>query len=70
VEKGRVYHFRIESRGQRLAWFIDNELFLEWNDPKPLRGPGHDGSGCPPGTPTNWFDNLVIRAHSGSGASS
>lgn len=56
----RRYHWTIERRGGRLTWAVDNEPMLEWDDPRPLTGPGHEYFAF-----NNWmvelgFDNLVI----------
>jgi len=36
----RWFHIRAERKGTHLAFYVDNELLLECNDPKPLDG-GH-----------------------------
>ena len=61
VEKGMVYHFKVERNdGKTVRWLIDDlELFV-LADPKPLAGPGHNHFGF-----NNWdtrvcFDNLVV----------
>jgi len=41
----RTYHWTIFRRGGHLAWFMDGELFMEWDDPAPLEGDGHDRFG-------------------------
>lgn len=61
VEPGKRYRFRIERRGRRVAWAIDGRPFLEYDDPQPLEGKGHEYFGF-----NNWesdvrFDNLVIE---------
>ena len=42
AEPGRTYHWTIFKRGGHLAWFMDGQLFLAWEDPAPLHGDGHD----------------------------
>lgn len=42
AEAGRTYHWTIFKRGGHLAWFMDGQLFLAWDDPTPLQGDGHD----------------------------
>jgi hypothetical protein len=42
AEPGRTYHWTLLKRGGHLAWFMDNRLFLAWDDPAPLHGEGHD----------------------------
>jgi len=60
VELGQHYHFKIERRGRDLGWILDGNPLLEFNDPDPLAGPGHEYFAF-----NNWealvhFDNLVI----------
>jgi hypothetical protein len=60
VELGRHYHFTIERRARVLRWLLDGAPMLEWDDPEPLAGPGHEYFAF-----NNWdarvhFDNLVI----------
>lgn len=60
VELGRRYHFVVERRDRVLRWLLDNEPMLEWDDPDPLWGGGHEHFAF-----NNWetlvhFDNLVI----------
>ncbi|MDP3277883.1 MAG: hypothetical protein Q8Q09_22050 [Deltaproteobacteria bacterium] len=60
VERGRHYHWEIERRGRTLRWSIDGQPMLEFNDPSPLAGMGHEYFAF-----NNWeselsFDNLVI----------
>lgn len=62
VEMGRRYHFAIERNGRLLRWSLDGQPMLEWDDPDPLAGPGHEYFAF-----NNWealvhFDNLVITA--------
>jgi len=57
---GRRYSFVIERRGRALRWFLDGELFLGFEDPSPLAGPGHEFFAF-----NNWesevlFDDLAI----------
>lgn len=42
VEPNRIYEFAIVRTDQRLRWFVDGELFLEYDDPEPLVGEGHE----------------------------
>ncbi len=60
VELGRTYHWRIERRGSLLRWFIDNQLFMELDDPFPLKGKGHDRFGFSSWEAQLYFDNLRI----------
>jgi hypothetical protein len=60
VERDRTYHFRIERRGAVLRWLIDGERFLEFDDPAPLVGSGHDRFGFSSWASDARFDNLRI----------
>lgn len=62
VQPDRKYSWRIRREGGKITWWIDGQHFLEYDDPKPLTGGGHQYFGF-----NNWeapvfFDNLVIRA--------
>lgn len=61
VQRGKTYRFRIERRGSLLSWFVDDELFLELDDPAPLHGKGHDRFGFGGWQADLYFDNLSIR---------
>jgi hypothetical protein len=60
VIPGRMYHFKIERRGQRIAAWVDGELLVEMTDPEPLEGRGHDHFGFNDWDAALTFDNLVI----------
>ncbi len=60
VEKGKTYHFRIERKGTVLRWLLDGQLAMEWDDPSPLRGRGHDRFGFSTWESDVFFDNLKI----------
>lgn len=60
VEQGRHYHWVVERRGNRLTWSVDGNPMIDFDDPAPLAGPGHEFFAF-----NNWsvelgFDNLVI----------
>jgi hypothetical protein len=60
VVPGQHYHWVIERRGNRLTWALDGTPMLEWDDPEPLTGAGHEYFAF-----NNWavelgFDNVVI----------
>ena len=62
VEPGRKYQMRARRIQNKLSWWIDGTLFLEFDDPEPLAGRGHEYFGF-----NNWespvsFDNLIIRS--------
>ena len=60
VQPTRHYHWRIERIGNKLSWFVDGQLFLEYADPNPLEGVGHEYFGFNNWESDTWFDNLVI----------
>ncbi len=56
------YRWRIEKRGGSIKWFIDDALYMTFEDKEPLHGPGHNRLGF-----SNWqnqlrYDNLKITA--------
>ncbi len=61
VQMGRTYRWRIERRGSMLRWFIDGQLFMEFDDPIPLEGEGHDRFGFSSWESNLSFDNLSIQ---------
>lgn len=61
VQKGRTYHWRIERRGSLLRWNIDGQPFMEFNDPFPLKGRGHDRFAFSSWEAQLYFDNLRIE---------
>jgi hypothetical protein len=61
VEQGKTYHWRIERRGTLLRWFIDGKPFMEFDDPFPLQGKGHDRFGFSDWESQLYFDNLRIE---------
>ncbi|MBX5483965.1 MAG: hypothetical protein IRZ16_19245 [Myxococcaceae bacterium] len=61
VQIGRTYHWRIERRGALLRWFIDGQPFMEFEDPFPLGGEGHDRFGFSSWESYLYFDNLRIE---------
>ncbi|MFA6034352.1 MAG: hypothetical protein WC889_15740 [Myxococcota bacterium] len=58
---GKAYHWRIERRGNVLSWFVDDKLYLQLNDPNPLKGRGHDRFAFNNWASDVYFDNLRIR---------
>ncbi len=61
VEKGKTYRFRIERKGNLLRWFVDNKLALQYDDPNPLKGSGHDRFGFSSWDSDLYFDNLSVQ---------
>ncbi len=41
VEPGRTYRMAVERNDARVRWYVDDELFIEFDDPDPLRGSDH-----------------------------
>ncbi|MBR4490928.1 hypothetical protein IKP13_09870, partial [bacterium] len=37
LEKGRLYKVRVERSSDKIKWFVNGELFLEYNDETPLK---------------------------------
>lgn len=62
VQPGRTYHWRIERKGTVLRWFIDDKPFMEFDDPFPLEGKGHDRFGFSSWEAQLYFDNLSIKS--------
>ena len=60
VISGRVHRWRIEREGKTLRWFIDGRPVLTFEDPHPLRGPGHDRFGFSTWLNDVTYDDLVI----------
>lgn len=61
VEPGRTYRWRIERRGGTITWLIDGQKFMEFTDPFPLQGKGHDRLGFSSWESQLYFDNLRIE---------
>jgi hypothetical protein len=61
VELGRTYRWRIERRGALLRWFIDGKPFMEFEDPFPLEGKGHERFGFSSWEAQLFFDNLRVE---------
>ena len=56
------YHWRIERQNAVLKWFVDDMTtpFLQYDDPHPLEGSGHEYLALNNWETDTWFDNLVI----------
>jgi hypothetical protein len=61
VEPGRTYHMRVERRGRVLRWLVDGAPFLDYDDPRPLEGEGHDRFAFSGWEADLFFDNLRIE---------
>lgn len=62
VQIGRTYRWRIERRGSVLTWSIDGQQFMQFDDPFPLTGEGHDRFGFSSWEAQLYFDNLKVEA--------
>ena len=60
IEPGRTYKMRIERRGSTLRWWVDGQRILEFTDPYPLKGPGHDRVGLSSVEGDVYYDNLRV----------
>jgi hypothetical protein len=61
VVPGKKYHWTIRRKGRILTWLVDGQPFLAFDDPDPLRGPGHRFFGFSGWESKVFFDNLKIR---------
>jgi len=61
VKPGRHYKMKVESKGNKISWWIDDKLFLVFDDPKPLRDRGHEYFGFNNWESPVYFDDLVIK---------
>ena len=60
VVMGQRYHFTVERRDRVLRWLLDGTPMLEWDDPDPLAGPGHESFAFNDWDAEVHCDNLVI----------
>ena len=60
VEIAKTFHWRIERRGSVITWFLDGQKYLEFDDPIPLVGKGHDRFGFSSWEAQLYFDNLSV----------
>ena len=62
VVPGKRYHWKIERKGTKLTWWIDDLAtpFLVYDDPQPLDGEAHAYFGFNNWETDTWFDNLVV----------
>jgi hypothetical protein len=61
VEPGRTYHWTVTRQGGTIDWKIDGQPFLNWTDPEPLAGPGHEYLAVNDWESDVSFDNLRIK---------
>lgn len=62
VRGNQTYRWRIEKRGGQIRWLIDGKPYLQFDDPDPLEGPGHDRLALSNWTNQVRWDNLRIWA--------
>lgn len=62
VEVGKHYQWRIVRRGNDITWYVDDMStpFLQWTDPSPLEGSGHEYFGFNNWQSDAFYDNLTI----------
>ncbi|HVU01009.1 MAG TPA: DUF6250 domain-containing protein [Polyangiaceae bacterium] len=61
VEPNRSYHFKVvRDDGKTVRWYVDDLEILQYPDPEPLSGPGHDHFGFNDWDVKACFENLVI----------
>ena len=61
VVGGRTHHYAIIRRGGVIDWKVDGLPMLQWTDPRPLGGAGHDHFAITGHGSEAFFDNLMIR---------
>jgi hypothetical protein len=66
LEKGKKYKVRVARNGNNIKWFVDGRLFLEYDDPNPLK----TSDGYSRLSFGNWrskvfFDDLKIYKYAG-----
>lgn len=59
-EVGKDYRFSITRKGNLVAWDLDGESFLKFDDPEPLAGPGHEHFAINNWESEVYLDDLVI----------
>lgn len=60
VQRGKVYQFKAERRGNLLRWWVDDEIMLEYDDSMPLKGSRHDHFAFNNWSTPLYFDNLRV----------
>lgn len=58
---GKKMRWKVERRGGQIKWYVDDKLHMERNDPKPLKGKGHDRLAFSNWQSDVYYDNLSIR---------
>ena len=49
----KTYRWRIEKENGTLRWYINGEIYMTYNDSKPLQGKGHDRLAF-----SNWWNQI------------
>ncbi len=61
VRANVIYHFKVvRSDGHTVRWYVNDIEMLDYKDPKPLEGAGHDHFGFNDWAVPLCFDNLEI----------
>lgn len=60
VQKGKTYRMKLQRKATLLQWYLDGALVMEWDDPAPLRGAGHDRFGFSSWEADLYFNNLKV----------
>ncbi len=67
VVANTAYHFKLERLdGKTVRWFVDDIEVLSFEDPKPMKGEGHEHLGFNDWEVQVCFDNLQITALTGA----
>jgi len=62
VDPALVYRMRVTRRSGHIQWFVNEALFLEWDDQHPLKGSEHNRFGFSAWETPTLYDNLRIEA--------
>lgn len=63
VEQGKTYKMAVVRTDQKVRWYLDRDpgtLLLEYDDPAPLYGAGHDRFAFNDWAVPLWFDNVAV----------
>jgi hypothetical protein len=60
VEPGKVYHMKIERRGNTVRAWVDGQELATMVDDDPLEGPGHEYFAFNNWESDLWFDNFRV----------
>ena len=59
-QQNKSYRFSLTRTGNVLKWLLDGEPFIEFDDPAPLAGPGHEHFAINNWESEVYFDDLVV----------